>query len=367
MQRGKFGIEFDDGESFPFRKMVWLAALIPAVGALVLIFRGCSGERAPGETGQPGVEQPPVYPAQPAKRGERAPFFGFGNERKAAEDARPAPPPSIPPSASGKNAAAARPKPLPTPTDDTAKAMPDALQKKLAEITAAEQQNDLLAARSMLLALHKTPEGRTIQEFLERKLARLNQSLLFGDRPMPGKTVHKIQAGDLIGKIARQYNTTQEFILKANRIDNPGALRIGRELWVLNKPNFCLTVYKKAFTAVLTLNGEFFKRYPVGIGPSQDVPAGTYALSARKKHPSYSRPGQRTIAYNAPGNILGTVWLGLSPTRDTPVVKGLGLHGTWVNASLGQNCKDGRIRFSNSDVEELELLLPFGTRVNVVE
>ena len=366
MQRGKFGIEFDDGDGFPFRKMVWLAALIPAAVVLILIFRGCSREPAPVDIGSADpVEQPSAYPAQPAKRGERAPFFGFGNERKPQEAGRPAtgvaapsePPPSV----------AKPPESLPTPTDDTSKKIPDTVQKKLSEITAAEQQNDLLAARSMLLALHKSPEGRNIQEFLERKLAKINQTLLFGDRPMPGKIVHKIQAGDLIGKISRQYNTTQEFVLKANRIDNPGALRIGKELWVLNKPNFCLTVYKKACTAVLTLNGEFFRRYPVGIGPSQDVPTGTYALSSRKKHPSYSRPGQRTIPYNAQGNILGTVWLGLSPTRDTPVVKGFGLHGTWVNASLGQNCKEGRIRFSNSDIEQLELLLPLGTRVNVVE
>lgn len=366
MQRGKFGIEFDDGEGFPFRKMVWLFALIPAAVVLILIFRSCSNEPSPPKIASTGiVEQPPVSPVQPTKRGERAPFFGFGNERKTPEPARPVSAPVEP--SKPPTAPLVRPDPLPTPTDDTAKKMPDAVQKKLAEITSAEQQNDFLAARSMLLVLHKSPEGKSIQEFLERKLAKLNEALLFGDRPMPGKTVHKIQAGDLIGKISRQYNTTQEFVLKANKIDNPGTLRIGKELWVLNKPNFCLTVYKKACTAVLTLNGEFFKRYPVGIGPSQDVPVGTYALSSRKKHPSYSRPGQRTIPYNMQGNILGTVWLGLSPTRDTPVVKGFGLHGTWVNASLGQNCKDGRVRFSNSDIEQLELLLPLGTRVNVVE
>lgn len=362
MQRGKFGIEFDDGDGFPFRKMVWLGALIPASVVLVLVFRGCSGEPSPGKIASDDpVEQPTVHPQQPAKRGERAPFFGFGNERKTPDAARPAPD-AVAPSAPQPSRAGPGPA-----TDDAAKKMPDAVQKKLAEITAAEQQNDLLAARSMLLALHKSPEGKSIQEFLERKLANLNQTLLFGNRPMPGKIVHTIRAGDLIGKISRQYNTTQEFILKANRIDNPGALRIGKELWVLNKPNFSLTIYKKGCTAVLSLNGEFFKRYPVGIGPAQDVPSGTYALSSRKKRPSYSRPGQRTIPYNAPGNILGTVWLGLSPTRDTPVVKGFGLHGTWVNATLGQTCRDGRIRFSNTDIEQLELLLPLGTPVNVVE
>lgn len=370
MLRGNYGIEYDPEQGvFSFRKIALLLLLIPLALVVVLIYRGC-GTEEPSPAQIAGTDNLEAAYGVSGETGgkDRTPFLkGISKDlADAATATRKAPQPREialnPPT---------RTEPVPVEpsaaTDPQTDSIPAALQKqlKLAEQNVAK--DDLLGARAILLAMRKDSEAANIREFIERKLEKINQTLLFSDRPMPGKTVHKVMAGDLVGKLARSYNVTEEFLMKVNSIENASGLRIGKELWVLNKPNFCLTVFRKSCSAVLTLNGEFFRRYTVGIGPLQDVPIGTYAVSTRIKKPPYRSPGKKTIPYGTPGNILGTVCLTLSPTRDTPVAQGLSLHGTWVNASLGRACNDGRIRFNNKDIEQLALLLPMGARVNIMD
>ena len=73
------------------------------------------------------------------------------------------------------------------------------------------------------------------------------------------------------------------------------------------------------------------------------------------------------IPYGDPANILGTHWLALEPTGDTPRVSGYGIHGTWDDTSIGKQSSAGCVRMRNSDVEELYVLLPRGTPVLIVE
>ncbi|MBQ7190962.1 MAG: LysM peptidoglycan-binding domain-containing protein [Kiritimatiellae bacterium] len=371
MMRGNYGIEFDPEQGvFSFRKIALLLLLIPLALVVVMIYRGC-GTEEPSPAQIAGTDNLETARGNTGEAGgnDRTPFLkGISKDlADAATATRKAPPPRElalnPPS---------RPEPAPpvepsATTDPQASAIPAELQNQLRLAEQNMTKDDLLGARTILLTLRKNQDAANVREFIERKLEKINQTLLFSDRPMPGKTVHRVVPGDLVGKLARSYNVTEEFLMKVNSIENASGLRIGKELWVLNKPNFCLTVFRKSCSAVLTLNGEFFRRYTVGIGPAQDVPIGTYAVSSRVKKPPYRYPGKKTIPYGAPGNILGTTCLLLSPTRETPVVQGLSLHGTWVNASLGRACSDGRIRFNNKDIEQLALLLPMGARVNIMD
>ena len=66
-------------------------------------------------------------------------------------------------------------------------------------------------------------------------------------------------------------------------------------------------------------------------------------------------------------NILGTRWMSLTATGETPPARGYGIHGTWEPATLGKQSSAGCIRMRNSDVEELFMLVPEGTPVTIVE
>ena len=151
--------------------------------------------------------------------------------------------------------------------------------KRLFEAAARhEAADDLVNARLVLNQILLRKDAEDVRFFIERKIGNINTVLVFGDRPMPEKTRHQIAPGDLVGKLAKRYGNTQDFLLRANGIDQPNRLRIGREIWVLENPAFEMTVFKKAANAVLTLNGQFFKRYETVAGTPPDMPAGTYAV-----------------------------------------------------------------------------------------
>jgi lipoprotein-anchoring transpeptidase ErfK/SrfK len=130
---------------------------------------------------------------------------------------------------------------------------------------------------------------------------------------------------------------------------------------------FELTVFKKDGTAVLTLNGQYFKRYPIGVGKPEESPSGTYVVRSRVKKPAYRSAEHGEVPFGSPKNILGVYWIALAATGETTETTGLGLHGTWNESSLGRPSDEGRVRFRNADVEELALLLPGGALVNVTE
>ena len=358
MQRGRYGIEYEPSDSRASRKLLQGLFLVPVALAAFLVYRGCDRDISPAQIAGEDTIKLGAEPEKP-------------EGRNVLEKILEAPKADAHHSVSGRKPEVAPPRPVSVKTEAKVPPKPvaasEAVQLELKAIDTRLRQDDLLGARSRLLALLKNPESKAIQDFLEQKVAAVNEKLLLSNRPMPGKISYPIAAGDTVGKIARKFNTTVDFIITQNNIQNPSALSIGRELWVLNNPVFELTVRKSSFSAVLTLNGEFFKRYTVGLGPEADVPSGIYALKKRDKNPVYRRTGQKSLAFGAPGNILGTSMLTLSAVQETAQISGLSLHGTWVNASLGCRNEDGRVRFRNADIEQLTMLLPIGTAVNIVD
>ncbi|MBP5321173.1 MAG: LysM peptidoglycan-binding domain-containing protein [Kiritimatiellae bacterium] len=377
MHQGRYGIEFDEQAGSPFRRYAWVAMLIPVAILLVILFRGngCGSARAPGRD----PEDPTVarrYDA-PEQRPERKPFFSgiFRStpkpEKPAVEPTPATPAPSAPAELSQETKRPAV-KPLPPPLPAvkaqpqlTTKGLSDPVKKLLEAAQKKVEDDELVAARMIYRDILAQPGTETVREYVEGKIAEINGTLLFSNRPMPEKMLYTIAQGNQIGKLARQYNNTQAFILKVNGIDNPAHLHLGQKIWILKEPKFALTVLKKSCTAVLTLNGEFFKRYPVGI--AKQVPNGTYSVRSRVEHPQYRRKGEITIPYGGEGNILGTWWIFLSPVGGGDDVFNMGLHGTWDDLSIGRRTDDGCIRFSNADIGDLALLLPAGTRVVIKE
>ncbi len=376
MHQGRYGIEFDDQAGSPLRRYAWVAMLIPVAILLIFLFRGsgCGSTRSPGRD----PEDPTVarrYDA-PEKRPERRPFFGglFRSAPKPEKPEEPAPTaepaPSAPVAAQETKRPAVKPLPAPLPAVKaqpqlTTKGLSEPVRKLLETAQKKVDDDDLIAARLAYRDILAQPGTETIREYVEGKIAEINWTLLFSNRPMPEKMLYTIAPGNLISKLARQYNNSQEFILKVNGIENPSQLHLGQKIWIMKEPKFVLTVLKKSCTAVLTLNGEFFKRFPVGI--AKQVPNGTFSVRSRVEHPQYRRKGEITIPYGGEGNILGTWWIFLSPIGGVDDVYNMGLHGTWDDLSIGRRTDDGCIRFTNSDITDLALILPAGTRVVVKE
>ena len=364
LERGTYGIEYDGRRDSPFRKLWIPAALILALLVPLFFFRGCGAapERDPltdDLVGQTRYRVPDVEtPRERASLWKH--FLNFRQSTESAAEGRPAPETAVPAKGAGGPFPQAK-------APQVVTVQSPEVQKLLEQVTAYETADDPVNARLVLQQILLRRDADDVRAFAERKIGSLNTALVFGNRPMPEKTRHRIVAGDLIGKIAKRYGNTQEYLLKANGIDKPELLRIGREIWVLQAPVFELTVFKRSSSAVLTLNDRFFKRYEIGIGKPAHVPSGTYSVRSKVKNPAYRLPGGGEVAFGHPQNILGTRWVSLTATGATPETKRLGLHGTWNVSALGRPSEAGLIRFRNADIEELCVLLPDGTAVNVTD
>ena len=217
---------------------------------------------------------------------------------------------------------------------------------------------DHAAARALALqALTAQPGDTATEEFLND----LAMPLLASQRPMPEKVEHVVQSGDYLGKLAATYNTPVALIAKANNIQG-ATIRIGETLRLLDGTQhiFALTVSKSQNQCLVTLDGNYFKRYRVSTGTNNITPTGVFKIVDKIEHPPWHKPGSKVIPYGSPDNQLGTHWLAF----DQP---GYGMHGTWEPDSIGKQSSAGCVRLLNSDVEELYTILPKGTLVTIIE
>ena len=228
----------------------------------------------------------------------------------------------------------------------------------LAQARERFQAGDHQAARqTALAALAASPGHPEIENFL----SELAMPLLASQRPMPEKVEHVVQQGDYLGKLAATYNTPVALIAKANNIQGAN-IRIGETIRLLDGNNhvFALAVSKSRNDLLVTLDGQFFKRYRVSTGENNNTPVGTFKIVDKIAQPTWHKPGGKAIPYGDPENLLGTHWLAL----DLP---GYGIHGTWEPDSIGSQTSAGCVRLLNSDVEELYSILPKGTLVTITE
>ncbi len=232
---------------------------------------------------------------------------------------------------------------------------------------AAEKADDLYAARTnYLAALADSGVGRA-RTVAEARLGTVDIDLIFSPRRMEGKIDYAIAPGDSLKKIANRHGTTVDLIVKGNSVPNPDRVQVGDRLRVLDGQVFEITVSKARNDLLVTLNGQFFKRYTVGTGKFAKTPVGTFKIVDKIPEPPWWRPDGQVVPYGDKENILGTRWMALAATGDTPPAKGYGIHGTWDETSLGQQSSAGCIRMANRDVEELFVYIPVGTKVVITE
>lgn len=243
------------------------------------------------------------------------------------------------------------------PADVTAPPSNEA-SRSLQALRALVDDGKLGQARQAAFRRLETLEAPLARRRLERLLGDLHTRMVFSRFPMEEKVVHRVRAGDTLGKLAQQHGTSVDSIAAINGLEG-NLIRVGDRLHILTGA-FACEVDKTANEMVVTLNDRFFKRYLVGTGADSSTPEGDYVITLRIRHPVWYRPDGQTIPFGDPENLLGTHYLKLD-------VPGIGLHGTWEPESVGSQSSAGCVRLVNDDIEELFHLLPEGTPVRITD
>jgi len=196
------------------------------------------------------------------------------------------------------------------------------------------------------------------QKEIKELLDKLNEELIFSPLPSPDATMYTVQAGDIMARIAKQFKTNYELIIRINN-KSPTRLNIGDKLKILTGNTRAL-ISKSEFTLTLLLNDHYVKQYRIGIGKNDKTPAGTFEVKNKMKEPTWYSPNGGIFPYEHPENILGTRWIGF---KDKPDLYGYGIHGTTLPDSIGTASSNGCVRMVNSDVEELYDFLTLDTEI----
>ena len=356
------------------RRRTWIVATAVAlafvIGAILLLRAGSHSHEAPSteppasnpltatNAPLPTSHAPRPTSSSPLRRGGHPGGAGGSPAGVAPSPAGVAPPPSrssgevpqIPSASAGGKS---------TPAGASARAL-------LAEGQDAERRDDLAAARSAYERALASPDVGDARPLVESRLGAVMVGLVSSPRAMPEKTDYTIARGDAVEKIARSRDTTTELVTKSNGIADPALIRPGKTIRILDNAKFEIVVSTSENWLLVKMNGKFFKRYTVGTGRDNGTPHGTFKITDKIAKPDWWKDNVK-IPYGDERNILGTRWMALTPTGDTPPASGYGIHGTWDNSSLGQQSSAGCVRMNNTDVEELFMIIPKGTAVTIVE
>ncbi len=220
-----------------------------------------------------------------------------------------------------------------------------------------EVKGDLLGAKGQYQKLiNEFPNSGEVMNW-EKKIEDINIKLLFSPSITPKSIVYEIKPGDTINKIAREFKTTSDLIMKSNNLTDAKILP-GRKIKVWTA-SFSMLVDKSQNTLILKSDEEIIKTYIVATGKNNSTPVGTFKITSKLIKPTWFKAGA-VVAAGSPENILGTRWLGFN-------LSGYGIHGTTDPKSLGKQVTEGCVRMSNSDVEEVYSIVPQGTEVTIVD
>jgi len=220
-----------------------------------------------------------------------------------------------------------------------------------------EAKGSLLEARESYQNLVNDFSGSPDVAAWQKKAEEMSIKLLFSPTITPKSIAYQVKPGDSLAKIARQYKTTVELIMKSNNITD-SLIIPGRRIKIWNAP-FGILVDKSQNTLLLKSDEEVIKTYIVSTGKNNCTPVGTFKITNNLVNPTWFKAGA-VVPPGSSENVLGTRWLGFD-------LAGYGIHGTTEPKELGKQVTQGCVRLSNTDVEELYTIVPVGTEVTVVD
>ncbi len=226
--------------------------------------------------------------------------------------------------------------------------------------------HDFVKARDLArqaLARPDMNEKNPLRNSVLAILGKANATIALTPAPAPEKVTHRIADGDSVSVLARKFGTTSEAIALSNNLKDPNRIMIGYNLKIY-PAKWSIAIDLAHRTLTLMNDGALFKVYDVGVGRDGKTPTGTFRISDRIEKPAWTS-GNRQIPYGDPANVLGTRWMPLAATGETQAVSGIGLHGTWDDATVSQPVSNGCVRLHNADVEELFNLVPVNTPVTI--
>ena len=227
----------------------------------------------------------------------------------------------------------------------------------LAQAQDLEKKGDIqeaAAAYQSLIADY--PNSQEIVSW-QKKADDLNIRLLFSPVITAWSTAYVIKPGDTLIKIAKEFKTTPELIMKSNNLSGDKIIP-GRKIKVCVVP-FNIFVDKSQNILILKTKEEVIKTYVVSTGANNSSPVGTFKIVNKIVKPTWFKSGA-VVPSGSPDNVLGTRWMGFD-------LAGYGIHGTTEPEKLGQQVTQGCVRMSNAEVEELYTLIPVGTEVVIVD
>ena len=220
-----------------------------------------------------------------------------------------------------------------------------------------EAKGNILEAKDVYQRLiNEFPNSNEVMNW-QKKNEELNIKLLFSSTITPKSILYQIKPGDTLTKIAKEFNTTPELIMKSNHLSDDKILP-DRKIKVWTQA-FSIVVDKSQNTLILKTDEEIIKTYIVSTGTNNSTPTGNFKIINKLQNPPWFKPGA-VVPSGSPENILGSRWLGFN-------LPGYGIHGTTDPQSLGKQVTQGCIRMSNSDIEELYNIVGVDTGVTIVD
>ena len=221
----------------------------------------------------------------------------------------------------------------------------------------AEAGGNMLEAKNSYQALINNFPNAAQTDNWEKKVEEYNIKLLFSPAITVKSALYEIKSGDTLAKIAREFKTTTELIMRSNNLTGDRIVP-GRKIKV-STATFSIVVDKSQNILILKSDEDIFKTYVASTGANNSTPVGTYKIVNKLKDPTWFKSGA-VIPAGSPKNDLGSRWLGFD-------LAGYGIHGTTDPQSLGKQVTQGCVRLANSEVEELYSIVPEGTEVIIVD
>jgi len=251
----------------------------------------------------------------------------------------------------------------------------DAAQVRRAESLVAAglhalQNGDALSARAHFSEAMDV--GLSEEQRLEVRaaLARIGTQTIFSSaiaRDDPFVRRHVIATGEALGKIAKQYSVTADFLASINNIRDKNRIRAGQTIKVVQGP-FHARVDKQSYRMDVYLQNTYVKHFAVGLGADDSTPSGEWVVGTKLTNPTYYPPrGGRIMSADDPDNPLGECWIEIKGVGgEAAGQQRYGIHGTVDPDSIGRSESMGCIRLHNADVAELyTLLVPNKSRITV--